>query len=81
MWNAHASIVLGGKSLRGLIEPDQLSIRVYQMLLDMSELGGKYLNWSGRSDEGYTLSSGVYLLSVFNPDYGTGVTKLAVINK
>lgn len=48
---------------------------------DMSESGGKYLNWAGRSDEGYTLSSGVYLLSVFNPDYGTGVTKLAVINK
>ena len=41
----------------------------------------KYIEWSGKSDDGYKLGTGIYLVSVFNEQGGTGVTKLAIINK
>ena len=37
--------------------------------------------WDGRSDKGYKLGTGVYLVSVFNENKGIGSTKLAIINK
>ena len=40
-----------------------------------------YIEWSGKSDDGYKLGTGIYLVSVFNEQGGTGVTKLAIINK
>ena len=42
---------------------------------------GKYIDWTGKSDEGYNLGTGIYLLSVFNDNHGLGTTKLAIINK
>jgi hypothetical protein len=40
----------------------------------------KGVEWNGKSDDGNFLSTGIYLLTVYNPDnYSSGVTKLAVI--
>ena len=41
----------------------------------------KYIPWNGKSDSGSTLGTGIYLVSVYNGNKGTGVTKLAIINK
>ena len=42
---------------------------------------GQSISWDGKSDKGYNLGTGVYLVSVFDKDRGIGSTKLAVINK
>ena len=39
------------------------------------------ISWDGSSDKGYKLSTGVYLMTVFNENRGTGSTKLAIIRK
>ncbi len=41
----------------------------------------KYIPWNGKSDSGSPLGTGIYLVSVYNGNEGTGVTKLAIINK
>jgi len=41
----------------------------------------KYIPWNGKSNSGSALGTGIYLVSVYNGNKGTGVTKLAIINK
>ncbi|OUW61090.1 MAG: hypothetical protein CBD58_03595 [bacterium TMED198] len=47
----------------------------------LSEHESSLLFWNGKTKDGSTIQTGVYLVSVYHPLNGTAVTKLAVINK
>ena len=37
--------------------------------------------WTGKTDNGVTIPTGVYLVAGYNGKENTGVTKIAIINK
>ncbi len=47
----------------------------------LSDHESSLLYWNGKTKDGSTIQTGVYLVSVYHPLNGTAVTKLAVINK
>ena len=47
----------------------------------LSEHESSVLYWNGKTIDGSTIQTGVYLVSVYHPTQGSAVTKLAVVNK
>ena len=43
-------------------------------------IDGDQLYWDGRDDKGYYVSSGVYLLALYDPNGSNSMEKITVIN-
>ena len=75
----HTELIISNISKESIIKIMNLSGYVVKEF-DM-RYQNKYITWNGKSDDGFNLGSGIYLVSVFNNQGGTGATKLAIINK
>ena len=43
-------------------------------------IDGDQLTWDGRDDKGFYVSSGVYLLALYDPNGSSSMEKITVIN-